>query len=101
MPARCPAPCGSSIARSPRRARRLPRQRSREGKGQKIDLLVQPKWLNTWLIEQFASWLDGGPEMETNVAANVHASALVFGGIESARTGQAVKVAEFVRANEP
>jgi predicted dehydrogenase len=78
----------------------LPRQRSREGRGQKIDLLVQPKWLNTWLIEQFASWIDGGPEMETNVAANVHASALVFAGIESARTGQAVKIAEFVGANE-
>ena len=78
----------------------LPRQRSREGKGQKIDLLVQPKWLNTWLIEQFANWLDGGPEMETNVAANVHASALVFGGIESARSGQAVRIGEFVRANE-
>lgn len=79
----------------------LPRQRSREGKGQKIDLLVQPKWLNTWLIEQFVNWLDGGPEMETNVAANVHASALVFAGIESARTGQAVKIAEYIRANEP
>jgi len=78
----------------------LPRQRSREGKGQKIDLLVQPKWLNTWLIEKFANWLDGGPEMETNVAANVHASALVFGGIESARTRQAVKIADFVQANE-
>ena len=78
----------------------LPRQRSREGRGQKIDLLVQPKWLNTWLIEQFVNWLDGGPEMETNVAANVHASALVFGGIESARTGQAVRIAEFIEANE-
>jgi len=53
-----------------------------------------------WLIEKFANWLDGGPEMEANVAANVHASALVFGGIESARTKQAVKIADFVQANE-
>jgi predicted dehydrogenase len=78
----------------------LPRQRSREGEGQKIPLLTQGKWLNTWLIEQFAQWLDGGPEMETNVAANVHASALVFGGIESARTGRAIDLAEYMAANE-
>ena len=38
--------------------------------------------------------------METNVAANVHASALVFGGIESARTGQAVRIDDFIKANE-
>ena len=63
----------------------LSRQRSREGQGQKIQLLTQPKWLNTWLIEKFCRWLDGGPEMETNVAANVHASALVFASIESQR----------------
>ena len=62
----------------------LARQRSREGQGQKIPLLAQPKWLNTWLIEQFCQWLDGGPEMETNVDANVQASALVFAAIESA-----------------
>jgi predicted dehydrogenase len=78
----------------------LPRQKSREGGGQKVELLIQPKWLNTWLIEKFAEWLDGGPEMETNVAANVHASALVFGGIASSRTGQSVNIADFVRANE-
>ncbi len=36
--------------------------------------------------------------METNVAANVHASALVFGGIESQRTGQAVTLADFIAA---
>ena len=38
----------------------LKRQRSREGHGQKIQLIVQPKWLNTWLIEKFCQWLDGG-----------------------------------------
>jgi predicted dehydrogenase len=73
---------------------KLPRQRSREGQGQKVQLLAQPKWLNTWLIEKFCRWLDGGPEMETNVEANVQASALIFAGIESARTGQAIRVRE-------
>ena len=60
----------------------LPRQKHREGTGQKIPLLVQPKWINTWLIEKFAQWRDGGPPMETEVQANVQASALVFGSIE-------------------
>jgi predicted dehydrogenase len=76
----------------------LTRQRSREGEGQKIELIVQKKWLNTWLIEKFCAWLDGGPAMETNVEANIQASALIFGGIKSARTGQVVNVPEFIRA---
>jgi predicted dehydrogenase len=72
------------------------RQQHREGQGQKIKLLEQPKWLNTWLIEKFCAWLDGGPEMETNVQANVQASALVFASIESARTGRSIEVQDYV-----
>ncbi|MBI3708405.1 MAG: Gfo/Idh/MocA family oxidoreductase [Proteobacteria bacterium] len=78
----------------------LVRQRSREGQGQRIQLITQPKWLNTWLIEKFCRWLDGGPEMETNVEANVHAAALIFAGIESQRTGQAITVPDFIRSHE-
>jgi predicted dehydrogenase len=74
----------------------LARQRTREGQGQKIQLIAQPKWLNTWLIEKYCQWLDGGPEMETNVAANVQASALVFAAIESQRTGAAVGIDDFI-----
>jgi len=77
----------------------LVRQRCREGQGQKIQLITQPKWLNTWLIEKFCKWLDGGPEMETHVDANLHAAALIFAGIESARTGRTVDVQEYVRAH--
>ncbi|WP_342363863.1 Gfo/Idh/MocA family oxidoreductase [Terrarubrum flagellatum] len=76
----------------------LKRQRCREGQGQKIQLLTQDKWLNTWLIEKFCKWLDGGPEMETNVAANVHASALIFAGIKSARSGETVNVQDYIRS---
>jgi predicted dehydrogenase len=76
----------------------LVRQRCREGQGQKIQLITQAKWLNTWLIEKFCKWLDGGPEMETNVAANLHAAALIFAGIESARSGATVNVQDFMRA---
>ena len=74
----------------------LKRQRHREGQGQKIPLLEQPKWINSWLIEKFCKWLDGGPEMETIVERNVQASALIFASIESARSGQTIKVQEYV-----
>lgn len=74
----------------------LSRQQHREGLGQKVPLLNQPKWLNTWLIEKFCAWLDGGPEMETIVEHNVQASALIFAAIESARSGQTIKVQEYV-----
>ena len=63
--------------------------RAARAQGQKIPLLVQPKWINHWLIEQFAQWRDGGPPMETRVEENVHASAMVFAAIESQRTGVA------------
>jgi predicted dehydrogenase len=76
----------------------LPRQRHREGQGQRVPMLVQAKWINNWLIEQFANWRAGGPEMETNVAANVQASALVFGAIESQRSGALVKVQDYIRS---
>jgi predicted dehydrogenase len=74
----------------------LPRQKHREGTGQKVPLLVQPKWINIWLIEKFAQWRDGGSPMETEVQANVQASALVFGSIESARTNSLVKVQDYI-----
>ncbi|MBV9813260.1 MAG: Gfo/Idh/MocA family oxidoreductase, partial [Acetobacteraceae bacterium] len=74
----------------------LPRQKHREGTGQKVPLLIQPKWINIWLIEQFAKWRAGGPQMETHVAANVQASALVFGSIESSRRNSLIKVQDYI-----
>ncbi len=68
------------------------RQQHREGQGQKVALLAQPKWINHWLIEQFARWREGGPPMETRVEENVQASALVFAAIESSRSGAPVRV---------
>ena len=50
------------------------------------------KWMNTWLIEQFVHWLDGGEAMETNVEDNLQSVAMIFAVIESSRTGQPVKV---------
>ena len=67
-----------------------------EGEGERIPLLDQPKWMNTWLIEQFVHWLDGGEPMETNVEDNLQSVALIFAAIESSRTGQPVKVQELL-----
>jgi len=69
----------------------------REGQGEPIPLIEQPKWANTWLIEKFVRWLDGGEPMETNVQDNLQSVALVFAAIESSRTGQPVKVQEFLQ----
>jgi predicted dehydrogenase len=74
----------------------LPRQKHREGNGQKVPLLTRPKWINNWLIEQFVQWRAGGAQMETHVAANVQASALVFGAIESARNNALIKVQDYI-----
>jgi predicted dehydrogenase len=68
----------------------------REGEGNEIPLLEQPKWMNTWLVEQFVQWLDGGPEMETNIEDNLQSVALIFAAIQSSQTGQPVKVQELL-----
>jgi len=69
----------------------------RHGEGEPVPLIEQPKWSNTWLIEKFVRWLDGGEPMETNVEDNLQSVALVFAAIESSRTGQPVRVQEFLR----
>ena len=61
-----------------------------------IPLIEQPKWSNTWLIEKFVRWLDGGEPMETNVEDNLQSIALIFAAIRSSRTGQPVKVQELL-----
>jgi predicted dehydrogenase len=68
----------------------------REGEGEPVPLLEQAKWANTWLIEQFVQWLDGGPPMETNVEDNLQSVALIFAAIESSRSGQPIQVQEML-----
>jgi predicted dehydrogenase len=72
------------------------RQQHREGQGQKIAPLSQPKWINHWLIEKFARWRDGGEPLETRVEENVQASALVFAAIRSSRSGAPVRVQSLI-----
>jgi predicted dehydrogenase len=68
----------------------------REQHGTEVPLLVRDGWSHRWLVQQFVAWLDGGPAMETNVEANLQSVAMIFAAIESSRTGQPVKVQEFL-----
>jgi len=69
-----------------------------EGTGTPIALLDRPKWQNTWLLEQFVQWRDGGDPMATNVADNLQSVAMVFSAIESSRSGRPVAVQDFLAA---
>ncbi len=64
---------------------------------EEIPLLERPGWANIWLVEQFLNWLDGGPEMETNVEANLQSVALIEAAILSSKTGRPVKVQELLQ----
>jgi predicted dehydrogenase len=91
----------STLVMSHRRVERFPFSEEKrtyvlEGEGEEIPLLQQPKWSNTWLIEKYVCWLDGGEPMETNVEANLQAIALIFAAVESSRTGMPVKVQELL-----
>lgn len=79
-----------------RYAYKADKQWGEEDVAETIPLLEQPKWGNTWLIEKYVRWLDGGEPMETNVEDNLQSVALIFSAIESSRTGMPVKVQEFL-----
>jgi predicted dehydrogenase len=73
----------------------------REGEGRLLPLIKRGTWTNAWLIEQFCDSLDSGEPMGTNVEDNLQSVAMVFGAIESSRTGKAVDVQAFLqRARE-
>jgi predicted dehydrogenase len=61
-------------------------------------LRQQPKWANTWLIETFVHWLEGGAPMATEPEANLQSVALVWAAIESSRTGKPVQVQEMLQS---
>ena len=67
-----------------------------DGQGEEIPLLQQAEWRNIWLIHQFVRWLDGGEPMATNVDDNLQSVAMIFGAIESSRTGQPIQVQELL-----
>lgn len=61
-----------------------------------VPLLERPRWGHLTLIEDFLDWLDGGPPAPTQVAENLHSTAVMFAAIASSRRGQPVDVAEFL-----
>ncbi|ESP89992.1 Gfo/Idh/MocA family protein [Candidatus Halobonum tyrrellensis] len=66
--------------------------------GDPVELDDGDKWGNARLIERFADWCAGGEPMATNARDNLQAMALVFAAIESAETGESVRVQEFLDA---
>jgi predicted dehydrogenase len=52
-----------------------------------------------WLIDEFLTWLDGGPTPATVIDDNIKSVAMVFAAIEASRTNQVVNVAEMVGAS--
>ena len=57
---------------------------------EEIPLKAGDRWARDVLIDDFISWLDGGPPVETEVAANLESLSIVFAAIESSLTGAAV-----------
>ena len=52
---------------------------------------------HAWIVSEFLDWLDGGPAPATTIDDNIRTAAMIFGAIESARTGQAVEVDQMVK----
>lgn len=61
-----------------------------------IPLVNQPSWGTLLLAEMFCDWLNGAIEPPTTLSDTIRYSALPFAAIESARTGKAVDVREFL-----
>jgi len=50
-----------------------------------------------WLVDEFLTWLDGGPVPDTVLDDNIKSTAMLFGAIEASRTEQVVDVDAMVR----
>ncbi len=57
---------------------------------------VPPREAHVWIVNEFLEWLDDGPPPETTLEDNMRTAAMIFGAIESARTGQTVDVEQMV-----
>jgi predicted dehydrogenase len=49
-----------------------------------------------WIVDEFLHWLNGGPTPLTVLEDNIRTAAMIFGALESARTGQTVDVERMV-----
>ena len=60
--------------------------------GESIPLLDGQKWMNTWLIERFTEWRDGGEPMATRVESNLQSMALIEAAMRSSARGEPIAV---------
>ncbi|WP_424000224.1 Gfo/Idh/MocA family protein [Haloarcula salina] len=67
-----------------------------DGVGEPFPLDSREAWGNTWLVDQFLEWLDGGAEMETNVTDNLQSMALIEAAMRSSRTDEPVRVQDLL-----
>jgi predicted dehydrogenase len=55
---------------------------------------IEPRYPgHQWIVDEFLTWLEGGPTPATVIDDNIKSVAMVFGAIEASRTGQSVNVA--------
>jgi len=69
--------------------------RHRRGPGlvtEEVPAVALPREGHGWIVAEFLDWLDGGPAPATRLDDNMRSAAMIFGAIESARTGQTVDV---------
>ena len=64
---------------------------------EELPLLERDAWINPWIAEMFCDWLVGGPPPPSHLEDNLQCAALLFAAIESAHTGQPVKVQEYLK----
>ncbi len=65
----------------------------------KADVPLQDKafWDHALIVREFIGWLDGGEPPVTQLEDNIQCCAMLFAAVESARTGKAVDVQEFLK----
>jgi hypothetical protein len=51
-----------------------------------------------WLIDEFLTWLAGGPTPATVLDDNIKTAAMLFGAIEASRSSQVVDVGAMLRS---
>ena len=61
-----------------------------------LPMLEQPAWGHAWMAESFCDWLRGGPKSPGQLKEYMRTAALTFAAVESAHTGRAIDVHEFL-----
>ena len=65
---------------------------------QEVPPVAAPHQGHSWIIDEFLTWLDGGPALDTVVEDNLKTTAMLFAAMEASRTSTVVDVAALLRA---